>query len=178
MAKRKTSDASIKLKTLCERLSVDYDEARYTLARGVRPKGIKAIPGRGNHRLFDRGQAFQLAVVLKLKAVGITTPLASQIATWSRAIQGTACNLGWDHRFAPFAGQLTTEHRWFVEVGDARYARVVTDANPSHPGLFEMPWADMKTRKAAPTACPVVILRVDIAQIAQELVGSEPANDT
>src|SRR5580765_7297437 len=117
-----TTETGMKLQDLCERLGVEYDEARYTLARGILPKGIEADPGRGNHRLFDSSQAFYLAIVLKLKAAGINTPLAGKIAEWSRHVQSKSVNLGWDRSFAPFAGKLLTQHQWFIDVGDARFA--------------------------------------------------------
>ena len=70
---------SFKLREICERLEVDYDEARYTLARGVLPKAIvQPEPGRGNHRQFDSSQAFYLAVALQHKAAGSNTTLAAK----------------------------------------------------------------------------------------------------
>lgn len=165
------SHHGIKLKDLCDRLAVDYDAARYTLARGILPKGVQGGPGRGNHRLFNHAQAFHLAVVLKLKAAGITTTVAGRISEWSRHVQGISCNRGWDPRFAPFAGKLQTDRQWFLEVGDAQYARIVTDANPSKTGLDHAPWVDMLVRRERPDARPAVIFRVDIALIAHCLVG-------
>lgn len=70
----------IKLNSLCSRLGVSYRDARYALARGIIPKGIENEPGRGNHRVFDWNQAFHLAVVLKLKAAGMSTPLAGLVS--------------------------------------------------------------------------------------------------
>jgi DNA-binding transcriptional MerR regulator len=163
----------MKLKELCDRLGVDYDQARYTLARGVLSKAIASSePGRGNHRVFHSDQAFYLAVCLKLKDAGVNTALAGQIADWSRKIHSVSQNLGWDHRFAPFAGRFDTEHQWYVDVGDARYARLVTDANPSRAGLDEMPWTDMKTGRSCPTARPMIIFRLDIGRIAEQLKAS------
>src|SRR5476651_2791958 len=92
----------MKLKTLCERLSVDYDQARYALARGVLSKVVKEVPGRGNHRVFNCHQAFHLAVVLKLTSSGISTPLAAKISDWTRRIQRMSVDLSWDPQFAPF----------------------------------------------------------------------------
>jgi hypothetical protein len=159
-----------KLRELCARLEVDYDEARYTLARGVLPKAIvQPEPGRGNHRQFDSSQAFYLAVALKLKAAGINTTLAAEISDWSRYVQGFAQNHGWDHRFAPFAGKLSTQHAWWVEVGDAKFVRLATDANPSCRGLYCTPWVEMQRRKECAQAQPAIVIRVDVAQIARQL---------
>ena len=74
------SIAGIKLRDLCARLGVDYDEARYALARGIVPQGIDREPGRGNHRLFTPPQAYLLAIALKLKAGGVQTPHAGRLA--------------------------------------------------------------------------------------------------
>ena len=163
----------LKLKELCQRLAVDYDQARYTLARGMLPKAIAALePGRGNHRVFDASQAFYLAVCLKLKEAGVNTTLAAQIADWSRKVQGISQNLGWDHEFAPFAGKFETTHQWYLDVGDARFVRLVTDANPSQEGLAVMPWTEMATRKLCKAARPAVVFRVDIGLVAEQLKGS------
>ena len=165
----------LKLRELCARIKVDYDEARYTLARGVLPKQVaKREPGRGNHRQFDARQAFYLAVVLKLKAAGINTTLAAEISGWSQRVQDVACNGGWDPGFAPFAGELTTSRAWFVEVGDARFVRWATDANPSFAGMYYAPWLDTCTNKSV-QADPVVVIRLDIARIAEQL--SAPARE-
>jgi len=163
----------IKLKDLCDHLSINYDEARYTLARGVLPKAIaKTEPGRGNHRVFNPEQAFYLAVCLKLKAAGVNTTLAAKISDWSRSIQNMSQNLGWDFQFAPFAGMLNTEHEWYIDVGDARYVRLATNANPSRLGLDILPWTDMASRKECKTSQPAVIFRVDIGLIAGQLQAS------
>lgn len=164
----------MKLNELCERIAVDYDQARYTLARGLLPRAIaKAEPGRGNHRIFDTRQAFHLALCLKLKEAGVTTALAAEISDWSRKLQGVSQNLGWDSKFAPFAGQLETQHQWYLEVGDAKYARLLTDANPSKEGLHEvMPWTTMTTGKLCETARPAIMFRIDLSLIAAQLLGS------
>jgi hypothetical protein len=174
MAPEDTFDSrGIKLKELCERLQVNYDEARYVLARGRLPKAITPPePGRGNHRLFNANQAFFLAVCLKLKAAGISADLAATVSEWSPRIQEFAQNGGWDNRFAPFAGLFETTHLWFLDVGDARYMRLVTDAHPDRTGLYDTPWTDMRRRKAAGQVRPAVIFRVDIALIAQQLQHS------
>jgi len=160
----------LKLQDLCARLDVDYDGARNTLARGIRPRGVRQHPGRGNHRQYDRTQAFHLALILKLKAAGMTTTLAGKVAEWARVIQGMSVNLGWDHRFAPFSGNFQTEREWFVDVGDARFGRIATNAHPGKDTLYVTPWVELKSRKSAEGACPVVIFRVDIARLAHLLL--------
>jgi hypothetical protein len=161
---------AVKLSELCRRIGTDYDEARYALARGLLPPGITARPGRGNHRLFDADQAFTLAVLLKLKAAGISTEVAQQIAKCGRSIQFMARNLGYNPSFVPFNGRLKTDARWDLEVGDARYFRIVTDAVPSAP-LEKTPWCDMRTRREDPTVHPVVVFQIDIAHLARLLSG-------
>ena len=169
----------MKLKVLCERLAVDYDEARYTLARGVLPKGIEDEPGRGNHRVFNYSQAFSLAVVLKLKAAGIATPLAAKISEWSRDVQHMSVGRSWDPQFAPFAGKLKAQCQWLMDVGDARFVRLVTDANPSSEGEMDvLDWVDMTTRRRCKQAQTAVIFRVDLALIAQQLLGTDPPRET
>ena len=172
---KKPTSPRIRLKVLCSRLGVDYNESRYALTRGILPRGIEPEPGRGKHRWFDASQAFYLAIALKLKAAGLHTSLAADLSQWSRHVQGYSANLGWDHNFAPFAGQLHTAHQWFLDVGDGRYVRLATDANPSYDGLYETPWVDMKTRKECEVARPAVIFRIDIALVALLLI--DPGDD-
>lgn len=158
----------IKLSELCQRIGTNYDEARYALAKGLLPPGTTAKPGRGNHRLFDADQAFTLAILLKVKAAGVSSEVAQRIAMFGRTIQGMARNLGYNPTFVPFAGQLNTSHRWELEVGDARYIRIVTDAVPSAP-LERTPWSDMQTGRQDKAARPIVILQIDIAHLARLL---------
>lgn len=162
----------IKLQDLCKRLNLPYDDARYVLARGALPPGMDPEPGRGNHRLFNPSQAFHLAVVLKLKAVGVQVPEAIKISEWIYAVQGYSVNLGWDWQFRPLQGRMRTEQNWFLDVGDSKYVRVVTDANPSKPGLSTDPWTEMSARKVCQTARPSIIIRVDIAEIARQMAAS------
>ena len=174
MAKNPASKR-IRLKDLCARLGVDYDESRYALTRGILPKGVEAEPGKGNHRWFDPSQAFYLAVALKLKAAGLPTPLAANLSKWSRHIQGYAANFSWDPGFAPFMGQFQTTRQWFLDVGDGRYVRLATDARPSHMGLFETRWVELDSRKECRDAKPTIMVRIDIAAIAKLL--SDPVSD-
>lgn len=169
----------IKLNTLCERLGVSYRDARYALARGIIPKGIENEPGRGNHRVFDWNQAFHLAVVLKLKAAGMSTPLAGLVSEFAARIQGLSVNLGWDYEFVPLRGKFQTEHRWYLDIGDAQFVRHVTNASPScRAELEELDWVDMHTRRLAKSAEPVVVVRIDLGQIAKLLAGKAPNGTT
>lgn len=162
----------IKLKSLCDRLGVSYRDARYALARGITPKGIENEPGRGNHRVFDWKQAFQLAVVLKLKAAGFHTPLAGLVSEFAARIEGLSVNLAWDPGFAPLRGKFETKHRWYLDVGDGRFVRHVTDASPRKGGaLEEIEWVDLRTRRLATSAEPVVVVRIDLGLIAKLLAG-------
>ena len=165
-------EPGLKLNEICRRIGVDYDDARYVLAKGVLPDSVvESAPGRGNHRVFDDHQAFKLAVILMLRAGGVSTTVARNIADWSRAVQGMSANLGWDPEFAPFAGMLHSDKEWYLDVGDVRFARVVTNANPSLDGYEVTPWVDMTTRRKHLSARPAVIFRIDIVRIAQLLQG-------
>jgi DNA-binding transcriptional MerR regulator len=166
------SDEGLKLQEICRRIGVDYDDARYTLAKGALPEGVASGPGRGNHRVFESPQAFMLAIILKLRAAGVSTAVAKEIAEWSRHVQGMAVNLGWDWQFAPFAGQMHSDNEWYLDVGDARYARIVTNACPSKEGNEVTPWVDMTIRRNRPSARPAIVFRVDIVRIAQLLAGA------
>src|SRR5436305_15234084 len=100
----------MKVGEFCQRLGVPYRHARYALEEGILPAGVAPEPGRGEHRDLAPAQAFWLSVVLKLKQNGIKTPLAGQIADFAlEGARGIGSNLGWDHRFNPFAGRLYTE---------------------------------------------------------------------
>jgi hypothetical protein len=167
-----SSQEGIKLHDLCRRINVDYDEARYVLAKGILPKAVaKSEPGRGNHRLFSPSQAFYLAVCLKLKAAGINSTLAAEICEMSRQIQNLAKKSGWDLRFVPFGDEIDTEQRWLLDVGDARYVRLVTDAFPSSKGMHVFPWTDIYTHQKSPEAQPAIIFRVDFSLIAKQVRG-------
>ncbi len=160
-----------KLQEICRCIGADYDNARYLLAKGLLPKGVEAQPGKGNHRVFDSSQSFQLAIILKLRAAGVTVEFAKEVAQWVKFVQGKSVNESWEWTFAPFAGKLQTNEAWYLEVGDARFIRVVTSANPSKAGLDFPAWTDMRKRKEVQDAHPAIILRVDVSRIAQLLMG-------
>jgi hypothetical protein len=166
------SEERLKLQAICERIGVDYDDARYTMAKGAIPKGIASEPGKGNHRVFGTRDAFMVAIILKVRAAGVSTSIAKQIAEWSTSIQMMAVDLGWDWQFAPFAGKLHSDKKWFLEIGDNQFARVITNASPSKRGYESTYWVEMATLRKRRTARPAVIFRVDIVRIAQLLAGT------
>lgn len=165
-------ELELKLQDFCDRIGASYRDARYALAHGMVPTGIDREPGRGKHRVFDDRQAFWLAIVLKCKAAGIKPKLATEIANWSRRVSGYAQNLGWDWQFSPFLGNFATDKQWYLDVGDARFVRIVTDASPGNRGLRdESEWVNMKTRKLQPDAEPTVVVRIDLSRLAAQLQG-------
>ncbi len=164
--------AGMSLGELCKRVTLDYDTARYTLARNLlSPIGVEPHPGKGRHRRFTTAEAYYLAVALKVNGAGINLDLAGQIADWARKVQEIAVNGSWDAGFAPFAGQLTTTKKWLLEVGDGRLVRIVTNANPSKPGWDRTIWIDMQSKKPLLNGDLeiAVVIRVDLAKIARLL---------
>jgi hypothetical protein len=162
----------IPLGELCRRLDVPYRQARYVLERGLLPEGVDPSPDRGHHRRLTPAQAFWLGIVLRLKLAAVQTPLAARVADFAaRAVRAVSRNANWDPRFAPFAGDLETQYRWYVDVGDLRYIRLVTDSCPSWDGLYEFPWLHVDRPEEAPGAAPAVLIRVDLGLIARRLRG-------
>ena len=163
------SSSSIKLGAFCDRVNVDEREVRYILERGFVPDGVRKSPATGNHRTFDPGQAFWLAMVLKLKQSGMKTPLAASVADYAtEALRGITQNLGWDWRFMPAKGWFDTEHLYFVDVGDLQYVRLVTNACPSQERLYEFDWHPVQgKREPVKNAEPYVIVRLDLTRIAR-----------
>jgi hypothetical protein len=164
--------ATMLLGELCRRLDIPYRDARYVLEQGLLPAGVDPEPDRGNHRRLTHAQAFWLGIVLKLKQSGIKTPLAAKIADFAgRAVKGVSMNAAWDSGFSPFDGRLETKFRWFIDVGDLAYARVVTDSKPAHLGLYEFPWSYVDRGATADGFEPTITIRVDIGRIARLLRG-------
>jgi hypothetical protein len=159
------------LQELCARLGVSYRDARYVCEKGWLPSGVDPEPGRGNHRRLTPAQAVWLGIVLKLKACGVRTGKAARIAAFADGVKGPARTLGWDWPFSPFDGAFQTEHRWLIEVGDMRFVRFLTDANPSREGLDPLPWVELDSRRPAPQAAPIVSLQIDLSALARLLQG-------
>ena len=158
-----------RLQELCERLGVMYRDARYICEKGWLPVGVDPEPGRGNHRWLTPAQAVWLGIVLKLKACGVRTKRAAQIAGFAEHVKGFTRHRVWDWHFLPFDGAFAREQQWLLEVGDMQLVRFVTDGNPSKQGLDEMQWVDMDSRRTVPDAQPIIRLRVDIAALARLL---------
>jgi len=166
------TDFEIKLSEFCRRLDVKQRDARYVLHHGVVPDGVAEEPGQGNHRTFNAEQAFWLAIVIKLKAAGLKPRQAADIADWSKRVKDFTRNLNWDWTFSPFDGALQTDQRWLIEVGDGSCVRILTDANPSRQGLHdETGWVSLSSRKKTADFIPVVIIQVNLSQLAGFLAG-------
>ena len=160
---------------LVERLQVPYRDVRYVLEQGVLPPGVEESPGRGEHRDLDAAQSFWLAIVLMLKRNGVRVPDAQRIADFARqGIRGITQNANWEYTFEPFLGRLETENQWYLDIGDLQYIRVATTANPSIQGFDVFPWVVIATRKQAPTATPIVTLRLDLSALARMMAGDGP----
>lgn len=158
------------LQELCQRLNVAYRDGRYVCEKNWLPVGVASEPGRGNHRQLNPRQAVWLGIVLKLKACGVRTEMAARIAGFAERIKGMTKNLVWDWSFSPFDGAFRTEYQWYIEVGDMRFIRFVTDAQPSQEGvLCPTAWVDMDSRHLALDAAPIVCLRVDLSALARLL---------
>jgi hypothetical protein len=161
--------AGLRLQELCQRLNVSYRDARYICERNWLPAGVAREPGRGNHRHLSPRQAIWLGIVLKLKACGVRTEKAAGIAAFAERVKGLTRNACWDWPFSPFDGAFDTSHQWLLEVGEMRFFRFVTDANPSHVGLHYTPWVDMDSRQLAADVSPIVRLQVDLSALARML---------
>lgn len=158
---------TIKLGEFCRLLDVEERKASYVMERGFVPKGIHGSPERGNHRSFRPEQAFWLAIVLKFKELGISTPMAAEIADFSNlALRGITQNLGWDWGFLPSFGRFDSEHEYYLEVGDLKFLRLATTACPSQTGLYYTDWhrSDGK-RTAVKDVSPLVTVRVDLRKL-------------
>src|SRR4051812_21388691 len=152
----------IPLGELSRRLDPPYRHARYVLEEGILPDGVEPDPERGHHRQLTPAQAFWLGIVLKLKQSAVRAPLAARIADFAKeAVRTVTQNLNWEHPFSPFDGKLETINRWYVDVGDLTYIRLVTDTNPSVQGLHEFSWRHVDRNEAADGVVPAVIVRVD-----------------
>ena len=168
---RMPSDETIQLHDICEALSDGDSDARYVLERGFVPKGVYVKPASGTHRQFSGGQAYWLALVLKLKATGIKTPLAAEIADYAtRFIQTVTQNLGWEASFLPTQGRLKTKNGYKVEIADLKYIRFGTDAGPSTEGYEWFDWHLLKKPgKPIKDVQPHVVITVDLAHLASQL---------
>jgi hypothetical protein len=174
------SRRTIKLRDICTALDVGDRDGRYVLERGFIPEGVSESPGSGDHREFSPYQAYWLGIVLKLKQSGLKTPLAASIADYAdTAIRTTTQNLGWDWKFFPRAGRFDTDHKYYIDVADLAHIRLVTDACPSHKGLYYFEWKRItKSRRPVKDVYPCVLIRLDIALIAGKVGRAFKASDT
>ena len=157
---------------LAGRLSVPYRDVRYVLEQGVLPPGVDASPGRGEHRDLTAEQVFWLAIVLQLKRNGVRTPLAGQIAEYTRqAVRYFTQALGWEPGFQPFRGQFDTQYEWYVEIGDLQYIRVLTSAETYGEGHTAAEWGPIGKRQKTAKVSPVVVLRLDLAELARRMTA-------
>jgi hypothetical protein len=169
------TEPTFKLNDLCRRLEVRERDARYVLEQGHVPEGIDPNPMRGNHRRFNARQAVWLAMLLKLKEAGMKTPVAAAVADYAQeAMRTVTQNLSWDWVFQPWAGRFATEYQYLVEVGDAKYIRLVTDANPSRDGLYCFSWHKIGERHVhRGKVTPCITVRLDLSRIAAMLQGTK-----
>jgi hypothetical protein len=162
----------VQLGEFCQRLDVADREVRYVLERGFVPAGVAKSPSTGNHRQFSTGQAFWLAIVVKLRQSGVKTSQAAAIADLGISyLRGVTRGLSWDWRFQPERGQFDTEHKYYLDVADQKYGRIRTNACPSERGLTALPWSPIgkKDRKTSAAFQPIVVLQIDLSEIARAL---------
>jgi hypothetical protein len=173
------SRRTVKLRDICTALDVSDRDGRYVLERGFVPKGVRESPGSGDHREFSPYQAYWLGIVFKLKQSGLKTPLAANIADYAdAAIRTTTQNLGWDWPFLPKAGRFDTEHKYYIDVADLKYIRLVTDACPDSSEQDCFDWHTItKPRRAVKDVFPCVLIRLDVALIASKVGLAFRADD-
>lgn len=163
---------SIKLSDFCQCLGIRYRDARYAMAHGMVPKGVDVSPGRGNHREFDYVQAFWLAVVLVLMKAHVKPRFAAKMADW--CLRADASVAGYRSRkgFSLFTLGDLAERQWYLEVGDGKFARIVTAGRQREDCST---WTAIRGT-ARCTMRPSVVVRVNLSALAQCLTSSL-AND-
>ncbi len=118
--------------------------------------------------------------MFKLKQSGLKTPLAAKIADYADgAIRTATQDLGWDWQFLPRAGRFDTDHKYFIEVADLTYIRLVTDACPSQTTLYHFDWQKItKSRGPVKDVQPYVLITLDLTRIAAQVGSAFKSNDT
>jgi hypothetical protein len=162
---------TIQVGDLCQRLHVHERQLRYLLEQSHLPLGVEPAPQRGHHRQITAAQAFWLAIVLKLKAAGVSAPRAAAIATRTQELFAkTTATQKWDPTFAPFAGRLVATHTWIVEIGDERFMRIRAEGPGSvYLGPWQ-PWGPGTPERDSPgSLAPLVSLRLDLTGLARLL---------
>lgn len=161
----------IGLGEFCNLFDVAAREVRYVLERGFVPAGTDESPSTGNHRRFGPGQAFWLAMVVKLKQSGVKVPVAAWIADYAiESLRTITRSLNWDWGFRPEKGEFDTDRQYLVEFADLKFVRIVTDANPSIEGLYPFDWHRIEgPRRPVEGVSPVVVIQIDLTAIARIL---------
>lgn len=157
------------LSELCRALDVPQREVRYVLERGYVPSGVQRAPSSGNHRWFDYRQAFWLATVMRLRAAGLRTELAAELADHAEA--ALAKNIDCE----PTEGEAIDvpcdkcDREWAIEIADQERFRYFL---PSEGELNVSPpqWHALGKR-ATPVdgLSPRVTIRLDLSHIARQL---------
>lgn len=164
----------MRLGELVKRLDVSCREARYVLERHHADHWVQPTPGSGHHRQLTPGEAFALALLLRLRQSGLRPKDAQRVVELvEEGTRGVARQLGWDPRYRPFDGQFATEFTWLAEVGDMKAFRIVTDANPSAGRkMQELPWITLgKRRRKLEGYEACVTIRVNLNQLADLALG-------
>lgn len=162
--------STIQLKEFCRLFGFPDRPVRFVLEQGYVPTGVDEHPSTGNRREFGPRQAFWLAIAVLLRSNGMKTRTAAEMAELTtEGLRILSQNLVWDAAFLPMSGWFQTEYQHYLDVGDLRYVRLVTNANPSFEGLFEFPWRSVKKSGSLKGIAPYVLLRVDLTKIAHVL---------
>ena len=165
---------TIQLKDFCKLFRFEDRQARFVLEQGFVPKGVLQHPCTGNRRQFGPRQAFWLAIVLQLKKNGMKTSAAVKVADIaSEGVRLASPNLTGDWIFSPLAGWFGTDRQYYLDVGDFKYVRLVTDAKRSVTGLREFPWQSVRGPKQFPDFRPFVTMRLDLTYLASALAKVE-----
>jgi hypothetical protein len=161
---------TIQLKDFCRLFAFEDRQVRFVLEQGFVPKGVAHSPCTGNRREFGPAHAFWLAITVLLRSNGLKTSTAAEMASKvSEGLRVVTQNLNWDWTFLPLQGWFETDHNYFLEIGDVKYIRLLTDACPSHDGLYEFPWQPVGSRTQIHGLKPFVTLRLDLTEIARVL---------
>ena len=153
---------------LCKRIGAQTRDLRYILEQGYVPEGVEEAPDRGNHRDLNPRQALWLAVVLKLKASGLSTPhavkLANQMKGW---IDLSANDLSLGPYHNPFAPIVSGKATTYIDVGDSLHLRLYYDPHEGVPPVTQ-PWTQgQNINNFQPD--PFTIIRVNISRLLELL---------
>ena len=96
--------------------------------------------------------------------------MAGEIADYTKSELRTFKQSTKDRWFQPFRGEMYTEYEWFVEIGDSTFIRLVTNAIPNVKGLHMGPWSYLGKQTTAEGVHPLVVVRVDLARLAAQLM--------